>query len=182
LDQLIVEMTYMTKMKNLTINRRVSLSFRDAALGDIFTNNLQYTKILIEQFGREFGTNSAELDLTLDSLEVCLETYNKCLTFDFIAILLNETLDEPSQTNLPTSWSKLVENPETINVLFYAVKLLLEKMPFVQQNHQAQYPKLKTLAFLGLKCLCEYANVRSTLFENKDTKGAFIGNFVQNLI
>lgn len=40
LDQLIVEMTYMTKMKNLTINRRVSLSFRDAALGDIFTNNL----------------------------------------------------------------------------------------------------------------------------------------------
>ena len=48
IDQLIVEMTYMTKMKNLTLNRRVSLSFRDTALGIIFENNLQYTKTLVE--------------------------------------------------------------------------------------------------------------------------------------
>ena len=48
LDQLIVEMTYMTKMKNLTLNRRVSLSFRDAALSIIYKNNLQYTKLLLE--------------------------------------------------------------------------------------------------------------------------------------
>ena len=35
-------MTYVTKMKNLTINRRISLSFRDAALFNIFTNNLRF--------------------------------------------------------------------------------------------------------------------------------------------
>ena len=40
LDQIVVEMTYMTKMKNLTLNRRISLSFRDAALFDIYKNNL----------------------------------------------------------------------------------------------------------------------------------------------
>jgi hypothetical protein len=32
IDQLVVEMTYMTKMKNQTFNRRISLSFRDCAL------------------------------------------------------------------------------------------------------------------------------------------------------
>jgi len=41
-------MTYMTKMKNLTLNRRVSLSFRDAALTDIYKNNLEFTKLLLE--------------------------------------------------------------------------------------------------------------------------------------
>ena len=42
LDQLIVEMTYMTKMKNPSLNRRVSMSFRDAALYQIFQSNLEY--------------------------------------------------------------------------------------------------------------------------------------------
>ena len=66
--------------------------------------------------------------MTLQSLQVCLETYQKCLTFDFIAVLLNETLDEPSQTNLPASWGPNIEDPVTINVLFYAVKLFLSHM------------------------------------------------------
>ena len=48
LDQIVVEMTYMTKMKNLTLNRRVSLSFRDAALYGVYSNNLQFLKVLAE--------------------------------------------------------------------------------------------------------------------------------------
>ena len=40
-------MTYMTKMKNLQINRRVSLSFRDASLQEIFTNNIKFVRILL---------------------------------------------------------------------------------------------------------------------------------------
>jgi hypothetical protein len=123
-----MEMTYMTKMKNLTLNRRVSLSFRDAALTVIFKNNLDYTKSLLEKFNNHFNSNSPNLQLTSESLEVCLDTYLKCLQFDFIAILLNETLDEPTQTNLPAAWECYIENPETINVLFYSVNMLLEKL------------------------------------------------------
>ena len=74
IDQLIVEMTYMTKMKNLTLNRRVSLSFRDSALNDIFKNNLHFTKKLLEQLSNEFANTSV-----IDSLEICLETYLKCM-------------------------------------------------------------------------------------------------------
>ena len=46
IDQLVVEMTYMTKMKNQTFNRRISLSFRDAALFNIFQMNLQTIQAL----------------------------------------------------------------------------------------------------------------------------------------
>lgn len=35
-DQIVLEMTYVNKGKNLTINRRVSLNFRDSALYQIF--------------------------------------------------------------------------------------------------------------------------------------------------
>jgi hypothetical protein len=35
-EQIIMEMTYVLKGKNLTINRRVSLNFRDSALYQIF--------------------------------------------------------------------------------------------------------------------------------------------------
>ena len=46
IDQLVVEMTYMTKMKNQTFNRRISLSLRDAALFNIFQMNLQTIQAL----------------------------------------------------------------------------------------------------------------------------------------
>lgn len=100
LDQIVVEMTYMTKMKNLSLNRRVSLSFRDSALNIIYTNNLQILKVLAEQLVVEFQGGSSNLQATIECLEVCLETYHKCLTFDFVAVLLNETLDEPNQANV----------------------------------------------------------------------------------
>ena len=39
-DQIILEMTYMSKGKTLTINRRVSLNFRDNALYEVFKHSL----------------------------------------------------------------------------------------------------------------------------------------------
>jgi hypothetical protein len=35
-EQIVLEMTYVNKGKNLTINRRVSLNFRDSALYQVF--------------------------------------------------------------------------------------------------------------------------------------------------
>jgi hypothetical protein len=51
-----------------------------------------------------------------------LEIYEKALSFDFTAILLNETLDDPSSTNLPSSWKEFVEKPETVSNLFRIIK------------------------------------------------------------
>ena len=48
-DQIVLEMTYVNKGKNLTINRRVSLNFRDSALYQIFKQCLIFNTQFIEQ-------------------------------------------------------------------------------------------------------------------------------------
>lgn len=103
LDQLIVEMTYMTKTRNLSLNRRVSLSFRDVALFQIFTNNLKYIAGLTQLLQQQIAAGANNMDQqsnTLKQLEICLQTYHKSLTFDYVAVLLNETMEDPCQTNV----------------------------------------------------------------------------------
>jgi hypothetical protein len=41
---MVLEMTYVNKSKNLTINRRVSINFRDSALYQIFKQALAFNK------------------------------------------------------------------------------------------------------------------------------------------
>ena len=89
IQELIVEMTYVSKAKNLQINRRISLSFRDVALFKIFEDNIRFTANLTQRI--KAGENNP---LILDCLETCLETYHKSLNFDFVAVILNETADE----------------------------------------------------------------------------------------
>lgn len=47
-DQIVLEMTYVNKGKNLTVNRRVSLNFRDSALYQIFKQTLIFNKTFTE--------------------------------------------------------------------------------------------------------------------------------------
>ena len=79
----------------------------------------------------------------------------KCLQFDFVAILMNETLDEPSQTNLPSAWEPFIKDPETITVLFFTVNMLLEKIIAMQGNQSVQknLEKAKSLVVSTLRCL-----------------------------
>ena len=66
LDQLIMEMTYMTQTKNLSLNRRVSLNFRDVALYQIFNNNLKYVANLTTLLQQDINSGNFEsLILTL---------------------------------------------------------------------------------------------------------------------
>ena len=94
----------MTKSRNLSLNRRVSLNFRDVALYQIFSNNLKYIAsltLVLQQEVAAGGFNSQSM--TLKQLEVCLQTYHKALTFDYVAVLLNETMEDPCQTNVSNS-------------------------------------------------------------------------------
>jgi hypothetical protein len=53
-----------------------------------------------------------------ESLLLTLSILEKCFAFDFSAILLNETLDEPACTNIPTSWCPFIMQPQTIKNFF----------------------------------------------------------------
>ena len=86
----------MAQLKQMAMNRRVSLNFRDVSLYQIFANNLEYVAKLVAQLQVDVVSGSFDQQrLTLQSLEICLQTYHKCLTFDYIAVLLNETMDDP---------------------------------------------------------------------------------------
>ena len=148
----------------MTINRRISLSFRDFALSDIFQTILSFSRILVDKFVAEFSSAGLRLDMTIDSLQVCFETYQKCLTFDFIAVLMNETLDEPQQTTLPSEWKVFVEDAKTINNLFESAHLILEKIPYASLNNQQ---KLINIVFTIFKCIQDFANINTFIFESK---------------
>lgn len=49
LHDLIIEMSYVHRVKNLNINRRISLNFRDSQLFTIFKSSLQHIDSLINQ-------------------------------------------------------------------------------------------------------------------------------------
>jgi hypothetical protein len=42
----------------------------------------------------------------------------RALAFDFSAIMLNETLDDPMSTNVPTAWRSFLESGECMVELF----------------------------------------------------------------
>lgn len=58
-----------------------------------------------------------------DSLYHTLSIYEKCLSFDFTAILLNETLDDPTSTNVPTSWRPIITESSTVQDLFVVLRV-----------------------------------------------------------
>jgi hypothetical protein len=95
-------MTYINKGRNLTINRRVSLNFRDSALFQIFKQTLNFNKQFIEKIHNALQQQQEVNWILLECLKVNLQICHKCLIFDYTSILLNETLDEPSTTNVST--------------------------------------------------------------------------------
>ena len=99
-EQIILEMTYILKGKNLTINRRVSLNFRDTALFQIFKQALVFNKEFMEQIQKSTDAGQEASWVLLECLKVNLQICQKCLVFDYTSVLLNETLDEPSSTNV----------------------------------------------------------------------------------
>jgi len=91
-------MTYINKGRTLTLNRRVSLSFRDSALLQIFKQCLSFNRRFLEQL--QGGASQETISLIMNCLLVNLNLFYKCLTFDYTSVLLNETLDEPSCNNV----------------------------------------------------------------------------------
>ena len=96
IDQVVLEMTYQTKQKNLTVNRRIALGFRDAYLLEIFKHNIDFNK----QFCDLLHSNQQISPIIYESLLINLEIMLKIYVFDFTSIYLNESLDEPTTVNV----------------------------------------------------------------------------------
>jgi hypothetical protein len=75
-------------------------------------------RTLVEKL--KFGDNSKVL---AQSLLLTLGIYEKCFSFEHSAILLFDSMDEATVTNVPTSWRQLIaDTPSTIQDLFCVLK------------------------------------------------------------
>ena len=83
---------------------------------------------------------------------------------------MNETLDEPACTNIPTAWCPLITQPDTIKNLFRILEADI-------RNEKSTAIKIK-----ASQSLAHLANVRHSIFDSADARVAYVTMFVQALI
>lgn len=137
--------TYMT----YTIHRRCSNNFRDECMLDIFTASLQELE----------GVNVSSPSLT----EV-VELVKDCMTYDFMAIMVDET-EEAYSSQFPSSWSEVLLSERTRRVLW-------------GQHATLPYPYCGTL-LTGLSSLC---GIRRTFFNSAEERVVYLNNTLSALI
>ena len=108
--------------------------------------------------------------LLTESLMQALCILERALSFDFTAILLNETLDDPITTNIPSSWAPFVEQPATVRNLFRVLSAEI-------RNEQSTSIKIK-----AAQALQHLACVRHSIFESTDKRVAYVTNFVTEIV
>jgi hypothetical protein len=57
--------------------------------------------------------------LLVTSLAKVLSILEKCISYDFTAIMLNDTLEDPTSTHIPSTWRPfVVDNPHVLQDLY----------------------------------------------------------------
>lgn len=130
-------MGYLQRGKVLINNRRISISFRESALYMIF-------ETIANHIHSEVTRMQAQQPVNLKDLETSFSIFEKCLSYDFYAIMLNDTVDDPSSTYIPTTWRPVIERPQTMQSIFHCMRMT---------DNNA----IRTLAF---KCMVQFANMR----------------------
>jgi hypothetical protein len=100
----------------------------------------------------------------------CLKIFEKCLSFDFNAILLNETLEDASCTNVPVTWRALLLDPQSTAVKSLFAVIGLQSAGLTEQKVAA------------CQCLAHLANIRCSIFETQETRIFFLQSFIQELL
>ncbi|CBZ28012.1 conserved hypothetical protein [Leishmania mexicana MHOM/GT/2001/U1103] len=137
--------TYM----NFSSHRRCSNNFRDECMLDIFVASVAELE----------GVNSASPML----LEVT-EFVRDCLTYDFMAIMVDET-EEALSAQFPSSWKGVLLAPHTWDVLW-------------GQHATLPYPHCATL-LTGLTSMC---GVRRTFFESTEERVQYLNGALTHLV
>ena len=163
LDQIIVEMTYINKGKTLIQNRRISVDFRDKHLLKVLQNLLL---ILKELQSKIMDSNSQDTGIIAETINLWLSLSYKCLNFEFIGVMLDDTIAETNGTHFPMNWKDTIQDLENANI-FFAV---------------AMTPSLSEDAYLYcLQWLGELGSWRISLFETNEIRKKFVHNYASNL-
>ncbi|KAG5501972.1 hypothetical protein JKF63_04243 [Porcisia hertigi] len=137
--------TYMS----FSVHRRCSNNFRDECMLDIFTASLA-----------ELGGINGASPMVVEVLNLARD----CLTYDFMAIMVDET-EEALSAQFPSSWKEVLLAPHTWDVLW-------------GQHAALPYPHCATL-LTGLTSLC---GMRRTFFESTEERVQYLNGALTHLV
>eukprot|EP01114_Cavostelium_apophysatum_P014128 TRINITY_DN3584_c0_g1_i2.p1 TRINITY_DN3584_c0_g1~~TRINITY_DN3584_c0_g1_i2.p1 ORF type:complete len:1107 (+),score=249.53 TRINITY_DN3584_c0_g1_i2:122-3442(+) len=147
LNQLVVEFNEITSAAGQTWSehRKISNSFRDKCMLPIFKISITS---LVELF------NTASPTPTTDVLkDQALELAHRCLTYDFVGTSPDDSVDDLTSVQAPSSWKTLFEDDTTIK-LFLSIYM---NSPTPRSTQ-------------ALQCLAQIASIRSLFNEAEREK------------
>ena len=135
--------------RSITKQRKIASSFRDTHLYEIFQISHEMLRRELENWKRNpnFISDQKQHDLVSSLLRLALN----CLSFDFIGTSPDESSDDLSTVQIPTSWRPAFLDYNTLQLFFD----LYHSLP-------------ASLAAVALSCLVQIASVRRSLFNNAE--------------
>ncbi|WIA44165.1 hypothetical protein OEZ86_010498 [Tetradesmus obliquus] len=149
LTMLVSEINTATPGRTLTAHRKIAVSFRDLSLLSVFKVALVALRQLLD--------NRAEPRLKEQGLTLALA----CLSFDFVGTCLDDSAEDMSTIQVPSSWRGLIEDPSTLQL-------------FLDYYAASGPPPSK----LALECLVRLASVRRSLFSSDVERSKFLNRLV----
>lgn len=162
LSQLTCEMNQISEAdanRSLTKHRKIASSFRDTQLFEIFRLSCTLLSTARENCKSLNFNDEAQHGL----IKQLLKLAQNCLAFDFIGTSTDESSDDLSTVQIPTSW-----RPAFLN--FTSLKL------FFDLYHSLP----NSLSSLALSCLVQIASVRRSLFNNPE-RGKFLTHLISGV-
>ena len=145
LTSLVEEMNHYEPSRRLNEHRKITNSFRDTCLMEIFTLSRDFLREAVEG-----GLNPSD-DQQCQLMEKLVKLSYSCLSFDFTGNSLDDATDEMCTVQIPGSWRELFVNFKTMNLFLE----LYQRLP------------AKNCATV-VACLAQMAAIRRSLFTNNE--------------
>ncbi|XP_059289213.1 uncharacterized protein LOC132042703 isoform X4 [Lycium ferocissimum] len=136
-------------------HRRVACSFRDQSLLQVFQISL--TSMAQLKIDVTVSENAASSKLQ----ELALALSLKCLSFDFMGTTVDESSDDFSTIQIPSSWKQVLEDQSTVQIFF--------------DYYEINKPNISKEA---LECLVRLASVRRSLFTNDTSRVKYLAHLM----
>ena len=132
--------------RSITKQRKIASSFRDSHLYEIFQISHELLRRALSAWKSSYNDDT-QSNLVNHLLRLALN----CLSFDFIGTSPDESSDDLSTVQIPTSWRPAFLDYNTLQLFFD----LYHTLP-------------PSLASMALSCLVQIASVRRSLFNNTE--------------
>lgn len=152
LVSLVDEMNTQTVGRTLTVHRKTAMSFRDQILLQVF--QIAVTTLQTLQAGMQ-GRQPQEKELRV--MSVALNLSNHCLSFDFIGTNPEESSEDVSTVQVPSSWRNIVQDTTTMQLFF-------------DYYHFTEPPRSN----VSLEVLVQLSSVRRSLFSSEKERTVFL--------